>query len=127
MWLHCLYLFRLFPDTVATFKTHALSVALLWDDLIASFSLLGTKTSWLFIAIGGTIVIKVAGVSARHVDRYGQQCDHFDQYSPVKNGQGYKKVTTNVKTYKIHVLQLDPMCFEPLGITYILYLDMLNV
>ena len=53
-----------FSDTVATFETHALFFALLWDCLTASCSLLDTTSSWSLITIGGAI----AGASVRQVD-----------------------------------------------------------
>ena len=43
------------------------------------------------------------------------------------NGQRCKKVASNVKADKIYVLQLKTMRLESLDITYIFYLDMLNV
>ena len=37
---------------------------------------------------------------------------------------GIQKITTHVKNYKIKIVQINPMRFEPLDITY---LDILNV
>ena len=67
--------------------------------------------------------LQVAWPSFRHVDRYGQHYGHFDQYGPLYMDRETKKVTTNVKTDKIYVLQLNPMRFEPLDIPYVFYLD----